>query len=293
MSEEPIEPEFIPENQSLEKRDSAWPAGIPATLAELAAMKGEALEIIEARIQVLETLRKAAIRATSPEDWLLFRSPDGSITAYLQDCGADRVRDLYGIEIFDVSDPHKETAKDCFVYLIRGSGRCKLTKQVVENVEGGRSSADDFCANKKGAELELAVRKAARANLDGNITRELAGLKNVPIQELQACWSGTSKSTDRCRQGRGFGSKHERAGVQTQSAAAPKDVNAPICEKCNKTMTYVQGGTRDGRSWDPYWRCPDYAYDREKRQHNGHSLIKNAEMPRQQPQEERFPGMEG
>jgi hypothetical protein len=42
----------------------------PVTLSELAALKGEALEVIEARVQILETLRKAAIRATSPEDWL-------------------------------------------------------------------------------------------------------------------------------------------------------------------------------------------------------------------------------
>src|SRR4051812_7540097 len=83
---------------------------IATTLSELAALKGEAEEIIRARVQVLETLRRAAIRTTSPEDWLLFKSPDeqgGQITGYLQDCGADRVRDLYGIEVYDVSKPEK------------------------------------------------------------------------------------------------------------------------------------------------------------------------------------------
>ena len=61
---------------------------IPVTLSELAALKGEALEVVNARVQVLETLRKAAIRMTSPEDWLLFKSPDdqgGQIVGYLQD----------------------------------------------------------------------------------------------------------------------------------------------------------------------------------------------------------------
>src|SRR5262249_21362077 len=163
----------------------------PLTLSDLAALKGEAVEIIEARIQVLETLRKAAIRATSPPDWLLFKSPEeqgGQIVGYLQDCGADRVRDLYGIEIFNVSKPEKVVGNDpaIFHYLITGSGRCKLTRQVLEEVEGGRSSTDDFCQGKSGLDLELAVRKAARANLDGNITRELAGMKSVPTEAIAA-----------------------------------------------------------------------------------------------------------
>jgi hypothetical protein len=113
--------------------------GIPVTLSELAALKGEAIEVIEARVQVLETLRRAAIRATSPEDWLLFKSPDeqgGQITGFLQDCGADRVRDLYGIEVFDVSKPEKIVGNDpaVFTYIVNGSGRCKLTRQVLEQV---------------------------------------------------------------------------------------------------------------------------------------------------------------
>ena len=116
--------------------------GIPVTLSELAALKGEAIEVIAARVQVLETLRRAAIRATSPEDWLLFRAPEeqgGQIVGYLQDCGADRVRDLYGIEIFDISKPEKVVGNDpaVFHYLISGSGRCKLTRQILEADRGG------------------------------------------------------------------------------------------------------------------------------------------------------------
>src|SRR5512146_1071396 len=146
-NEEPIDPELVEETAIARRTPS-----VPVTLAELAALKGEALEVVEARVQVLETLRKAAIKATSPEDWLLFRSPDGGVTGYLQDCGADRVRDLYGIEIFNVSLPQKEAGMGGeFTYIITGSGRCKLTKQVLENVEGGRSSTDDFCSGKKGA----------------------------------------------------------------------------------------------------------------------------------------------
>lgn len=235
---------------------------VPISLDELAARKSEAIEIIDARARVLETLRKAAIGATSPEDWLLFKSPDeqgGQVIAYLQDCGADRVRDLYGIEIFDVSRPERVTTADpaIFHYLITGSGRCKLTGQVLENVEGGRSSTDDFCRGKTGVDLELSVRKAARANLDGGITRELAGLKSVPVAELEAVWAGSRKDVKGCRRGRGFGTRDERLGGGERP---DQDLHPPPCGVCRKPMDLRKG------SKGFFYSCPDYkAHGRDGR----------------------------
>lgn len=230
---------------------------IPVTLSELAALKGEAIEVIEARVQVLETLRKAAIRATSPEDWLLFKSPEeqgGQTVGYLQDCGADRVRDLYGIEVFGISKPEKIVGNDpaVFHYIVTGSGRCKLTRQVLEEVEGGRSSTDDFCKGKTGADLELSVRKAARANLDGGITRELAGMKSVPVADLEAAWVGTSKKVENCRRGRGFGTRDERLGARTEKAP---DVEPPVCPHCQSKGVYRAAKGDRGA----FYGCPQYA----------------------------------
>jgi hypothetical protein len=206
--------------------------GIPTTVDALAARgSGQAIEILEARIAVLETARKRGIRLTSPEDWLLFRRDDGRITGYLQDAGCERLRDITGIEVFDVGEPVRVPAPDgrSFMYLIRGSGRSKLTGQVVEAMEGGRESTDDFCKDKRGAQLELAVRKAARANLDGSIVRELAGLKAVPLEELQAAWQGTTKNSEHCPKGRGFGTQDERLGATRHGAP---DVEPPTCPHC-------------------------------------------------------------
>lgn len=233
---------------------------VPITLSELAAEKGEAVEIINARALVLSTLRKAAILATSPEDWLLFKALDeqgGQVVGYLQDCGADRVRDLYGIEIFNVSKPEKVVGGEpgVFHYLISGSGRCKLTRQVLEDVEGGRSSTDDFCRDKKGVELELAVRKAARANLDGNITRELAGLKSVPLAELEDVWKGTSKKSEHCRRGRGFGTRDERLGGGERPDEGVDVV--PQCRVCKKAMVLRKG------SKGHFYSCADYKQHQE------------------------------
>src|SRR5262245_36954160 len=187
---------------------------VPTNLEALAALKGEAIAVIEAKITVLTTLRRAAIRSTSPEDWTKFKTKEehgGQEVAYLQDAGCDRVADFFGIVKYNISKPEKVVGADPtqFHYLIQGNGRCKLTGQIVESVEGGRSSTDDFVKGKTGVELELLVRKAARANLDGNIVRELAGLKAVPVAELAAAWAGTNKRVEQCRRGRGYGTADE------------------------------------------------------------------------------------
>jgi hypothetical protein len=227
---------------------------VPVNLNDLAARKGEAIEIIEARAQVLTTIRKFAIAATWPEDWLLFKAPveqGGQVVAYLQDCGGDRLRDLYGIEIFDIGRPEKIETNEpsVFQYRITGSGRCKLTQQILENVEGGRSSTDDFCKGKTGSDLDLAVRKAARANLDGNITRELSGLKSVPAGELAAVWAGTTKTIEQCRRGRGFGTRDERLGG---GVAPDAGIDPPICKLCQKPMNLKKG------SKGHFYSCPNY-----------------------------------
>lgn len=236
---------------------------VPTSLNQLAALKGEATEVVQARALVLTTLRTAAIRMTSPEDWLLFKAPDeqgGQVVGYLQDCGCDRVRDLYGIEVFDISKPERVTANDgeSFMYLLEGSGRCKVTRQTVEVMEGGRSSTDDFCRGKEGAELELAVRKAARANLDGNVTRELAGMKSVPAEELIRAWEGTPKKIEQCRRGRGFGSRSERLGANSEKAP---DVEPPVCPHCGTKGVYRPG--KDNRG--AFYGCPKFKSHEDKR----------------------------
>ena len=250
-----IDPEVV-EDKIVEFRKPS----VPVTLNDIAALKGEAQEIIEARIQVLESLRRAAIRATHPEDWLLFKAKDNRVTGYLQDAGADRVRDLYGIEVFDISRPEKVMNLDgSFMYLITGSGRCRFTMQTLEGVEGGRSSTDDFCKDRKGVDLELTVRKAARANLDGNITRELAGLKSVPVEELETVWKGTNKLTKNCHYGRGFGSGKERAGARVEDESGLADQQKPKCGLCGKVMSFRPAGkTSQGKAYGAFWSCSDY-----------------------------------
>ncbi len=237
--------------------------GAPTNLNELAGRKGEAVEIIEARVQVVETLRRASIRLTSPPDWLLFKAPDdqgGQIVGYCQDSGAERFRDLWGIDVFDVSDPEKIAGNDpaVFTYIVRGSGRCRITGQTLEQIEGARSSTDDFCRGVSGVALEVLVRKAARANLDGGVTRELAGMKSVPVEEIVAAWEGTGKKIEQCRHGRGFGTRDERLGAR--STKAP-EVDPPVCPHCQSVGVFREG--KNGRPG--FYGCPRYKSHEDKR----------------------------
>lgn len=254
--------EIVNETEALDIRHPA----APATLEQISALGDGANEIIRARILVLQTLRTASIQATNPEDWLLFQAfdrRDGSerTVGYLQDAGCDRVASLWGIEIFGIEKPEKIMANDgegSFMYLVTGSGRCRITSQTVEQMEGGRSSKDDFCKDEKGTGLELKVRKAARANLDGNIVRELTGLKSVPLEQLKGAWQGL-KDWNRCVKGRGFGSGR----ADTAGSGAPVDLSAPVpnCPVCQGPMYDNRRDKASGKSSPkaPDFKCKDKA----------------------------------
>ena len=256
-AEATIDGEIVNQSEALDIRHPA----APATLEQISALGDGGNEIVRARVQVLQTLRKASIQATSPEDWLLFHAVDRRTgqertIGYLQDAGCDRVASLWGIEIFGIEKPERVMANDgtpAFMYLIRGSGRCSITGQTVEQMEGGRSSSDDFCKDEKGTALELKVRKAARANLDGNIVRELTGLKSVAISELQAAWEGSKKHSDNCVKARGFGSAQGAGTVD----ASKVDTSTPVpdCPTCSGPMW--DNRVRKQSPNSPDFKCKD------------------------------------
>lgn len=231
----------------------------PGSLVDLASQLERGEQIIRARAQILATARKAAVQATHPEDWLLFRDKQGREVGYLQDCGCDRVKDIFGIRIFNVSTPTKVMLSDReFMYVQTGDGESRLTQQTVEGIEGGRASTDDFIQTQKppltGAKLELAVRKATRANLDGNIARELSGLKSVPLEEINDAFKGTAKERSRFREGRGYGAQGERSHAGEK---APEAQEAPPCPECGAKMVYRSGTSKNGKPY-AFWGCQNY-----------------------------------
>lgn len=290
---EPIEPEVMPKDTSVVKAP-----GVPTTVDELAALQEEGEEIIQARVQILQTLRMASIRATSPQDWLLFKASDGSgpdrITAYLQDQGCQRVRPLWGIDVTPNGDFLKIEVGEEFAYSIKGDAHCSLTKRTITDVEGLRYSTDDFCKNLTPIMKEMRVRQAARANLDGNATRNLTGLKNVPVEEIVAAWAGTNKTIALCPKGRGYGSQAERSGARPQEASHVQPGQEPPCELCGGKMKFIPAGTtKTGKPYGAFWSCPNGG---EGKKHEKATISDSAWRDRlaaQKQNGEREPGAEG
>lgn len=288
------EPEIIPpEATSLDRRRPA----APVTLTDLADRKDDGLAIIEAKNTILTTLRRSSLALTNPQDWVLFRDPDGNVTGFLQDRGCDRVAPMWGIDIGDdISYERIHSPEDnTFAWVCKGSGRCRVTGQAVHAMEGTRYSTEQFVSGLKPIEKEVRVKQAARANLDGGIVRELAGLKSVPEQELAEAWKGSWKKTSMCAKGKGFGSRQEREGGR-QVAEKP-NVPTPICDECQGPMQYVSGGEKDGRKWEAYWKCPVYRWDSQAKKGNGHSRMSAADweavVASQTKADAREPGSEG
>jgi hypothetical protein len=239
---EPIEPEVV------EQTAVARPV-LPVTIDELAAAE-DGVAIIERGIQVLRTLRRASIALTFPHDFVLFKAED-RITAYLQDVGAQRVWGLWGIDPVDWTDFQRTDDKDTgdFAISISGGGLCKRTGHLVENLTGTRYSYEEFIVKRKlnRLQIEPEVRKAARANLEGNILRTLAGLKSIPVEELDEVWATagmTWKSSKFCAKGRGFGSADMRAGgADERHGIDPADI--PLCDVCQIPLVFRPG--KDGK----------------------------------------------
>lgn len=253
-----VDPETSPSSLALRS------TSVPVTLVDLAARQGEAVQIIEARVQVLNTARTHAMKMTHPEDWVLFKSKDDRITGYLEDAGCERVRPIFGISIFAVEEPVKVTAQDgkSFAIIVRGCGRSSLTLDKVEGAEGVRESTEDFCKDLSGVKQEIRVRQAARANLDGRIVRELAGLGQVPLEELELAWAGSSKKASNCRKGRGFGTQDERLGATRQGEPDVEPPTCPHCQPPNTVKLKFRPG-KDGRA--SFYGCPNWDKHKDKK----------------------------
>jgi hypothetical protein len=254
------EPEVIARDRSLELRRPSIPTDINE-LANLEENRGK--EIIEHRAAILENLRIASIKLTVPRDWTLFKNREGVVTGFLGDEGCDRVKKLWGIQIDGLSQPERipptGTASDgAFAWAMRGDGHCKITGESVYDMEGVRYSNERYAEEKPdGIQREVAVKKAARANLDGGIARELMGMKSVPIEELDNAWKGGWKNSSLCNKGRGFGSADERAGSGASSAHGIDPQDIPECDVCRIPLVWRAGkGDKEGffgcRNWEKH-----------------------------------------
>lgn len=257
----------VHEGEVVDQETGLAQRSIPVTIDQLANAE-DGLVVLERGIQIIKTLRAASIALTMPQDWVLFKADD-RITGFLQDAGCERIFDLWGIEQYDLSDPYRTDDKETghFSISIDGAAFSKRTGNHVEKVTGVRYSFEEFIARRRlpALQIEPEVRKAARRNLDGTHCRELAGLKSVPVEELDQVWSTagmTWKSSKFCAKGRGFGTQAERQGANVQQADDLKPGEEPVCDGCERTgkpskMKFVPGGvsSRTQKPYEAFWSC--------------------------------------
>lgn len=228
---------------------------MPVTVDELAVIPDErGIQVIQARFKIIDSLRRASISLTSPQDWLLFKTPEGAVTAFLQDSGCKRIWQIWGIEIQPTGEFEKITDDETgdFAYRCFGNGVSKVTGLFVEQIEGVRYSNENYCKDLPKLQQEVRVKQSAIANRDGNIIRALTGLKSVALEMLEEVWKGTGKNTALCNLGKGYGSRTERRGAEVHDQA-PKDIPPPICAVCKKNMKYVPAGA----NYSAFYSCPD------------------------------------
>lgn len=270
----PVEAEVVPPDTTIIRTQAA-------TIEELSQTDEGKIKLARG-IEIMKVLRSASIAFTYPHDWVLFKAEE-RITGFCQDAGCQRFADFWGIEIYNLGEWIRTEDPDTkdFSWTITGDGLSKRTGLVVTGISGTRYSYEEFITRRRlpRLQIETEVKKAARANLHGSIVRELAGLKSVPIEELDQVWStagmGAYKTSKLCPRGRGFGTGNERAGgASAEKNGGIDQADIPVCEYCDPPVKLVYREKGD----PPFWGCPNYNKHSAKRMIISHSdLLKQIE----------------
>jgi hypothetical protein len=150
---------------------------------------------------LVRTLRLTSIHLTYPSDWVLHVvDNDGRLitTGYLQDIGAERAAQVWGISRLGNAQKVREVLEDqTYIYYFEADWICERTGVILEAVRGARWSGEEFFrrrAAKSGNILNpLWVEQAAYRNLHGRAVRSLGGLAGIPEEELRAAGLDTTK----------------------------------------------------------------------------------------------------
>lgn len=215
------------------------------------AMLENALAITERMAQVVSSLRIAAIKMTDPVDWVLSRDKQGNELAMLTASGAQKVASLYGIQLHPLEgetslEPSRGQLNGKLAFTLKCQAHSRLLGRSIE-VEATRREDEEFTGRetdekgelkfKGGHTFEPDLKKSVRTLAITTSVRELVGLKNVSRQELDACWLGTTKTTERCRFGHGYGTSQDRSAAGVSEG----DVKAKAKELGDEILRRVSG----------------------------------------------------
>jgi len=188
-------------------------------------------------VGALNKIMSAAIKITTPRDWVLIGG-----TPYLQEAGASKVARLFGIS-WKIHEGYPQCSYDnngypTFTYRMTFS----LGGQSIE-AEGMRSGADEFFTgkgdNKKGADaIDVAdVKRAAYTNcLNRGIKGILPGLRNLDAKDLE-------DNGIRLDKAKGYTFKEGSRGGNSGKAAD----SGLVCDACGKAISQKVASFSQGK----------------------------------------------
>jgi hypothetical protein len=217
------------------------------------AMLENALAITERMAQVVSGLRVAAIKMTDPVDWVLSKDKQGNELSMLTASGAQKVASLYGILLEPLDgettlEPSRGQLNGKLAFTLKCRAQSRLLGRWIE-VEATRREDEEFTGRETdekgdlkfrgGHTFEPDLKKSVRTLAITTAVRELVGLKNVSKQELDSSWLGTTKTTERCRFGHGYGTSQDRSA----SGVAEGDVKVKAKELGDEILRRAGGDT--------------------------------------------------
>jgi len=184
------------------------------------------VQMMERRVQVLGNLRKAAIKATVPSDWTLFKAGEGKVSGIAGRAGCTKIGQVYGIQVLNptpvniFTDAVGKTVAEC-----HGDGYCALTGQYLPGLRGYRVQGEQFTGRSEDKVGQQDLIQSARTALENKAVRALSGLVKVDLVELAAVFGLSPADFEAAAsRGAGYGSATDRA--QGGAASAGSDANA-------------------------------------------------------------------
>ena len=195
-------------------------------------------------ISAMNTIMSAALKITTPKDWVLIGG-----APYLQEAGASKIARAFGIS-WKICDgyPKTELNRDGYpTYTYRME--FMLGKQKIE-AEGMRSANDEFFIGKSTDkdgnpkkqksvdEVDLAdVKRAAYTNcLNRGIKGILPGLRNLDVSDLEEAGINLNKTT-------GYTFKQGTKGGSTGKA----EESGLVCSDCGKAISQKVASYSEGK----------------------------------------------
>jgi hypothetical protein len=224
--------------------------GMDADFGALVTKDPEEVErVMNNRQLALRTMERNAMEATRPQDWILRRGKDGSVSAGMNSAGAQRICDALSISVFPTCEPQLrvEGEDGSRTAWQTGVAYRATTNRLAINLLAERNSKEPFIGrgdrapgqpvsdgDLKSSAAQLLYRKAAEA---------LTGIRNLRPEDLKRF----NINPDECTKGFGFsegdrdGTSGTRAGTG-QATAKQREALWNMAGKAGVKRTKIKRG---------------------------------------------------